>query len=102
MFLAVVLTDVIMLDIFNSLGLPTSTTVSLIFELLGSSVCIALFKISHDPALNVTNLAQYINGGKALGMISGILVSVVIAFVTGSVVMYVTRLLVLIQLYQEK
>jgi|LAHS01.1.fsa_nt_gb phosphate/sulfate permease len=93
LFLAVVLTDVIMLDIFNSLGLPTSTTVSLIFELLGSSVCIALFKISHDPALNVTNLAQYINGGKALGMISGILVSVVIAFVTGSFVMYVTRLL---------
>ena len=93
LFLAVVLTDVIMLDIFNSLGLPTSTTVSLIFELLGSSVCIALFKISHDPALNVSNMAQYINGGKALGMISGILVSVVIAFVTGSVVMYIARLL---------
>lgn len=93
LFLAVVLTDVIMLDIFNSLGLPTSTTVSLIFELLGASVCIALFKISHNPALNITNMSEYINGGKALGMISGILVSVVIAFVTGSVVMYIARLL---------
>ena len=93
LFLAVVLTDVILLDVFNTLGLPTSTTVSLVFELLGSAVCIAIFKICHDSTLNLSDLGQYINGGKALGIISGILISVVIAFIAGSVIMYLTRLL---------
>lgn len=93
LFLAVMLTDVILLDVFNTLGLPTSTTVSLVFELLGAAVCVALFTISDDPAQTVANLPQYINSGKALGIISGILVSVVIAFVCGTVVMYITRLI---------
>ncbi len=93
LFLAVVLTDVILLDLFNTFGLPTSTTVSLVFELLGASVCIALFVIGRDPSLDFDDIDRFLNGGKALGIISGILVSVVVAFITGSVVMYITRLL---------
>lgn len=93
LFLAVMLTDIILLDVFNTLGLPTSTTVSLVFELLGAAVCVALFSISASDTATIANLPDYINSGKALGIISGILVSVVIAFVCGTVVMYITRLI---------
>ena len=93
LFLAVMLTDVILLDVFNTLGLPTSTTVSLVFELLGAAMCIALFNIAADPAKTFANLNDYINTGRTLGIISGILTSVVIAFVCGSVIMYITRLI---------
>lgn len=93
LFLAVMLTDVILLDVFNTLGLPTSTTVSLVFELLGAAMCIALFNIADDPAHTIANLNDYINTGRTLGIISGILTSVVIAFVCGSVIMYITRLI---------
>ncbi len=92
LLLAVMLTDVILLDVFNTLGLPTSTTVSLVFELLGSAVCVALFIIAANPETAGT-LSQYINSAKALTIVSGILSSVVISFVCGAVVMYVTRLL---------
>lgn len=90
-FLAVMITDVILLDAFNTFGLPTSTTVSIVFELLGASVAIALMKIAHseDPlALN-----DYINSSKALAIISGILISVVIAFSVGALVQYITRVI---------
>lgn len=93
LFVGIMLSDVILLNTFNALGLPTSTTVSLIFELLGSSVAIALYKISNDPALSIANLDQFINTGKALAMISAILCSVVLAFITGSVFMYFSRLI---------
>ena len=93
LFLAVMLTDVILLDVFNSLGLPTSTTVSLIFELLGAAVCVAMFCISNSPAASMADLSQYINSGKALAIISGILVSVVVALICGSFVMYFTRII---------
>lgn len=92
LFLAVMFTDVILLDLFNTFGLPTSTTVSLIFELLGSAVAVALVKI-WNSAEGVASLSEYINASKALGIISGILISVVIAFVCGTVVMYVTRII---------
>ena len=72
------LPDVILLDVFNSLGLPTSTTVSLVFELLGAAVAVALFSIWQA---NGGDLVQYINSGKALAIISGIFVSIAIAFV---------------------
>lgn len=88
LFLAVMLTDVILLDVFNSLGLPTSTTVSLVFELLGAGVAVALFSIWQN---NGGNLVEYINSGKALAIISGIFVSVAIAFVVGSTVMFISR-----------
>ncbi len=93
LFLAVMLTDVILLDVFNTLGLPTSTTVSLVFELLGAAVCVAIFAISRSESATIADLPLYINTGKAMGIISGILVSVVIAFVCGTVVMYITRII---------
>ena len=91
-FLAVMLTDVILLDIFNTLGLPTSTTVSIVFELLGSAVAVALVKINR-LGQSVGDLNTYINSGKALAIISGILLSVVISFTVGIIVMYLARLI---------
>ena len=93
LFLAVMLTDVILLDVFNSVGLPTSTTVSLVFELLGAAVCIALFSIMASPDSTLADLSHYINTGKALAIIAGILISIVIALVCGTAVMYVTRII---------
>ena len=90
-FLAVMLTDVVLLDVFNTLGLPTSTTVSIVFELLGSAVAVSLIKIKH-LGQTAGDLVMYINSGKALAIISGILLSVVVAFTVGSLVMYLTRL----------
>ncbi len=91
-FLAVMITDVILLDTFNSLGFPTSTTVSLIFELLGAAVAISLVKI-FDTTGNVAELGNYINTAKALAIIFGILFSVVIAFVFGTAIQFITRLI---------
>lgn len=91
-FLAVMIADVILLDAFNSLGLPTSTTVSIVFELLGAAVAAALMKLVSDGA-SFTELAAYINSSKALAIISGILISVVVAFIAGTVVQFVARLL---------
>ncbi len=90
-FLAVMITDVILLDAFNTFGMPTSTTVSIVFELLGASVAISMIKIYTDP--NALEISQYINSAKALAIISGILLSVVIAFTVGAFVQYIARLL---------
>lgn len=89
-FLAVMITDVILLDTFNTFGFPTSTTVSIIFELLGASVAISLIKISGSTE-SLADLGNYINSAKALAIISGILISVVLAFTLGSIVMFITR-----------
>jgi phosphate/sulfate permease len=91
-FLAVMITDVILLDFFNTFGLPTSTTVSIVFELLGGAVAISLIKISNSPE-GTANMGTYINSGRALLIISGILLSVFIAFTVGAVVQYITRLI---------
>ena len=91
LFLAVMVTDVILLDTFNTFGMPTSTTVSIVFELLGAALAIATIKIFNDP--EALNLYEYINSAKALAIISGILLSVVIAFTCGVIVQYVSRLL---------
>lgn len=89
-FMAVMVTDVILLDIFNSLGMPTSTTVSLVFELLGATFVVALFKTtSPDSTLSMGDL---LNTEKALSVILGIFLSVAIAFVFGTVVQFLTRL----------
>jgi len=90
-FLAVMITDVILLDTFNSLGLPTSTTVSLVFELLGSAVAVSLVKIKNLGGA-FTDLGQYVNTEKALAIISGILVSIIIAFSFGTLIQYLARL----------
>jgi phosphate/sulfate permease len=92
-FVAVMVTDVILLDMYNTFGLPTSTTVSLIFELLGASVAIALFKIAENDASTIANLGNYINTAKALAIISGILISIFIAFFVGTIIQYLSRLL---------
>jgi len=87
-FLAVMVTDVIVLDMFNTLGLPTSTTVSLVFELLGGAFVMSLFKMHADPSLS---LGMLLNSDKALSVIIAIFTSVAIAFVFGVVVQYITR-----------
>lgn len=89
-FLAVAVSDVILLDIFNSLGLPTSTTVSLVFELLGASFCIAVIKLSGN--MEGMSLADLLNTDKALTVIIAIFLSVAIAFVFGLVVQWFARL----------
>ena len=89
-FLAVMVTDVIVLDMFNTLGLPTSTTVSLVFELLGGTFILALLKIHADPSLTFDAL---LNSDKALSVIIAIFVSVAIAFFTGVAVMWISRLI---------
>lgn len=91
-FLAVMITDIILLDTFNSLGLPTSTTVSIVFELLGAAVAISLIKITQADE-GVQHLATYINSEKALEIITGILLSVVVAFSVGMLVQYFSRIL---------
>ena len=91
-FLAVMLTDVILLDLFNTFGLPTSTTVSLIFDLLGASVAIAFLKV-YNNGQDLSVIASFINSAKALAIISGILISIVVAFSAGMIVQYVTRLI---------
>ncbi len=93
LFLAVMLTDVILLDLFNTLGLPTSTTVSLVFELLGAALAVALFSIFDSPAETLEHLGAYINSAKALTIISGIFCSVAVAFTCGCVIMWLSRVL---------
>jgi phosphate/sulfate permease len=90
-FLAVMVTDVILLDTFNSFGMPTSTTVSIVFELLGAAVAISVIKIYQDP--NGLGLNDYINSASALAIISGILLSVVVAFTSGMIIQYLSRML---------
>ncbi len=90
-FLAVMITDVILLDSFNTFGLPTSTTVSIVFELLGAAVAVSTIKILTIEGVP-EDLSNYINSAKALAIISGILLSVVIAFSVGSLIQYFVRL----------
>lgn len=90
-YLAVMIANLILLDVFNTLGLPTSTSVSLVFELLGATVAIAMIKM-HNGDINV-GLAELINTDKALTMIVGIFLSVAIAFIFGIIVQYITRLI---------
>lgn len=90
-YLAVMIANLILLDVFNTLGLPTSTSVSLVFELLGATVAIAMIKM-HNGTAGVT-LAELINTDKALTMVVGIFLSVAIAFIFGIIVQYITRLI---------
>lgn len=91
-FLAVMISDILLLDVFNSLGLPTSTTVSIIFELLGAAVCLALYKIyTSDETLD--HLGMYINTKKASAIVYSILLSVILSFALGSFIQYISRLI---------
>lgn len=91
-FLAVMITDILLLDVFNSYGLPTSTTVSIVFELLGAAVIVSLIKISNIDD-SVVDLANYINTTKATQIILGIFLSVVVAFSIGALVQFISRLI---------
>lgn len=89
-FLAVMATDIILLDVFNTLGMPTSTTVSMVFELLGATFAFALMQSSLHPEAG--DISEYMNTGKALSVIMAIFVSVAIAFFFGLVLQYIARL----------
>src|SRR6056300_1720327 len=99
-FMAVMITDILLLDFFNTLGMPTSTTVSIVFELLGAAVAVSLIKIFATGG-DASMLAEYINVTKATQIIGGILLSVFVAFSVGAVVQYVSRLL-LSHNYEQK
>ena len=92
-FMAVMITDILLLDVFNTLGMPTSTTVSIVFELLGAAVAISLIKISQNDAESISAIWNYINYEKASLIIFGILLSVVVAFSVGALVQFASRLI---------
>lgn len=110
-FVAVMLSDIVLLDIFNTFGMPTSTTVSIVFDLLGAAVGMSVYKLSSSPEAMLAfkeylvshgiihdihqaiNLGSFINSGKALAIISGILISVAVAFIVGAFIQYLVRLL---------
>ena len=110
-FVAVMIATLILLDTFNTFGMPTSTTVSIVFELLGAAVAMAVIKLNASPADMLAfkhylvdhklisniheniNLGTFINSGKALAIISGILVSVAIAFTVGAIIQYIARII---------
>ncbi|UAM97384.1 inorganic phosphate transporter [Polaribacter litorisediminis] len=92
-FMAVMITDILLLDVFNSLGMPTSTTVSIVFELLGSAVVIAIIKITQSDTENLSAIWNYINYNTASEIIVGILLSVIVAFTVGAIVQYFSRVI---------
>ncbi|MBB1148769.1 MULTISPECIES: inorganic phosphate transporter [unclassified Myroides] len=99
-FLAVMITDVLLLDVFNTLGLPTSTTVSIVFELLGAAVCLAVVKIiTSDDSWST--LSSYINTKKASEIVVSILLSVILSFTLGTIVQYVSRLIFTFQVERK-
>jgi phosphate/sulfate permease len=99
-FLAVMLTDVVLLDIFNTLGLPTSTTVSIVFELLGAAL-VAGILFSIEKQDSVSGMLKYINAGSVATIVSGIVLSIFLAFTLGIIVQYFCRLLFTFN-YKEK
>ncbi len=92
-FMAVIITDILLLDFFNTLGLPTSTTVSIVFNLLGASVVMSIFKILDSDTQTLADLGTYINTDKAVTIISGILLSVLISFSVGAFVQWLSRII---------
>lgn len=90
-FLTVMIADIILLDIFNYIGFPTSTTVSIVFELLGAAFCIALIKIITDSGLS-NQILDYINTEKVSEIVISILLSVVLSFILGAIIQYISRI----------
>ena len=99
-FLAVMITDILLLDLFNTHGLPTSTTVSIVFELLGAAVAVSIIKIVATSDSTMA-LWDYINTAKALAIVGGILLSIVIAFFAGALMQFLSRLIFTFD-YQER
>jgi len=99
-FLAVMIADILLLDFYNSFGMPTSTTVSIIFELLGAAFCLALYKI-YMSGDSLSTVGNYINTEKATQIVSSILLSVVLSFTLGGFVQYISRLIFTFQ-YEKR
>ena len=99
-FMAVMITDILLLDVFNSYGLPTSTTVSIVFELLGAAVVISLIKLSALD-LSFIELSNYINTSKATQIIFGIFFSVIVAFSIGALIQFISRIILSFK-FEEK
>jgi len=93
LYLSVMFANIILLDLYNSWGLPTSTTVSLVFCLLGAAVAVSTYKIAGSTTLTMGDLGEFIHSGRAFGIVAAILLSVVIALTVGTAVMYVSRLI---------
>ena len=93
LYLSVMLANIILLDIYNTMGLPTSTTVALVFCLLGSALATSIAVITADEALSLSQIGNYINSTRAMAIVAGILLSVILAFSCGSFVMYVSRII---------
>ncbi|MBT8491897.1 MAG: inorganic phosphate transporter, partial [Deltaproteobacteria bacterium] len=91
-FAAVMITDIILLDLFNTLAMPTSTTVSIVFELLGAAIAVAVLAIHHQGG-SLADAGAYINSSRALIIIGGIFISVVVAFAVGAAAQYISRLI---------
>ncbi len=91
-FVAVLIGDILLLNIFNSLGMPTSTTVSIVFNLLGAAVAVGLIKVIGENR-PIADLALFINSSTALWIVFGILLSVVVAFTLGSITQYISRII---------
>ena len=100
-FIAVMITDILLLDLFNSYGLPTSTTVSIVFELLGAAVAISIIKISSSSDAFI-DLSTYINTSKATQIIFGIFLSVLVAFSIGALVQFLSRLVLSFKFEEKK
>ncbi|MGB5553134.1 MAG: inorganic phosphate transporter [Flavobacteriaceae bacterium] len=99
-FMAVMITDILLLDFFNTLGMPTSTTVSIVFELLGAAVAMAAIKVFGSGG-ELLDIVKYINGTKSLEIVSSILLSVALSFSVGALVQYLSRLLLTFE-FQKK
>ncbi len=91
-FLAVMVTDILLLDLFNTFGLPTSTTVSIVFELLGAAAAVSLYKVFQSSG-GIQDIGNYLNGSSAIMIIAGIFLSIGIAFVIGAIVQFISRLI---------
>ncbi len=90
-FLAVMLTNILLLDFFNTIGLPTSTTVSIVFGLLGAAVAVSIYKIT-SADISIESLSTYINIESSVMIVVGIFLSVIIAFNVGLVIQWILRL----------
>ena len=93
LYLSVMLANIILLDIYNTMGLPTSTTVALVFCLLGAALAVSMVVITSNEEISLTEIGRYINSTRAMAIVAGILLSVILAFSCGSFVMYVSRII---------
>lgn len=91
LYFSVMLANIILLDVYNTMGLPTSTTVALVFCLLGAALAVSTVVITSNDEISLVEIGRYINSTRAMAILAGILLSVILAFTLGTLVMYVSR-----------